>query len=268
MERIVERQTPSLYGLALIDSISDEEIRRNHLYQHQRARGERRPGHRASHMGRISMSRIDGRLETGRFGWRAQLPHLDDFVCMALAGELGLTAPDQGRSFGLHEDEDGAPDPELTQTDFDALVFFVRELGAPAPASAEGEDDVDPARIARGKELFSSVGCANCHVPALQGTHGPVRLYSDLLLHRVLRERPGQGRAAWFRTPPLWGVAETAPYLHDGRAKTLRDAILLHAGEAAAMRGRFYVLPREDQDALVAFVASLPLPRPEEAAAK
>jgi Di-haem oxidoreductase, putative peroxidase len=260
-ERIVERQTPSLYGLALIDSIPACEIERN--AQRKQMRGDRV-------YGRVRRLRVGHRQEVGRFGWKAQAARLEDFVCMALGGELGLTAPDQGRGFGLSRDTDGAADPELTQQDFDALLFFVRNLAVPPAALAAEDAQADAAGLERGEQLFEQVRCAACHVPVLMGEYGPVPLYSDLLLHRVLREFKGRGCAAFFRTPPLWGVRDTAPYLHDGRAATLRDAILLHAGEAVRSRQCFEGLAPEDQDALVAFVASLPVtqpaaPRPEPA---
>jgi CxxC motif-containing protein (DUF1111 family) len=81
------------------------------------------------------------------------------------------------------------------------------------------------------------VGCAKCHVPALAGVNGDVLLYSDLLLHDMgpaLDDKIVQGNAtgADWRTTPLVGLAARRRYLHDGRAATLRDAILAHGGEA------------------------------------
>lgn len=259
--QITERQAPSLYGLALIDTIYESEIRNNV----QRFKRGRKQGDRIR--GFVSMVPVEGGpSEVGRFGWKAQAPRLADFICMAVGGELGLTAPNQGRGFGQSRDADMVLDPEVSQTDFDALVLFVREL-APPPASSRSSDAVSASeeKLARGQEQFHAIGCANCHVPSLMGSEGPVPLYSDLLMHRVLREVPGRGRrAAPYRTPPLWGVADTAPYMHDGRAATLRDAVLLHAGEAVPTRKRFIAMPFSDQEALLTFVESLPLPRPDE----
>ena len=70
-----------------------------------------------------------------------------------------------------------------------------------------------------------------------------------------------------WRTPPLWGVADSAPYLHDGRAETLEEAVLWHGGEATASRNRFYDLSRADKDRLLAFLSSLRAPKPTEQAA-
>jgi CxxC motif-containing protein (DUF1111 family) len=89
-----------------------------------------------------------------------------------------------------------------------------------------------------------------------------VRLFSDLLLHYMgpdLADGIEQGEATGseFRTAPLWGAAHSAPYLHDGRAPTLEDAITAHGGEADAARDRFLALPEADRAALIAFLQSL-----------
>ena len=87
-------------------------------------------------------------------------------------------------------------------------------------------------------------------------------LYSNLLLHHIHRadyrgmEEPG-APAGYFRTPPLWGCRETEPYLHDGRAETLRDAIEMHDGEALQVRQRFMALSAAEQQALMLFLRDL-----------
>jgi CxxC motif-containing protein (DUF1111 family) len=116
--------------------------------------------------------------------------------------------------------------------------------------------------VLAGELLFERIGCAQCHVPELPGASGPVLLYSDLLLHDVHAAtfrgmaEPGAS-AGQYRTPPLWGVRDTAPYLHDGRASTLRKAILLHDGEARLVRQAFEALPDHDQAAVIAFLNDL-----------
>ena len=84
-------------------------------------------------------------------------------------------------------------------------------------------------------------------------------MFSDLLLHDMgsaLADGIAQGFAtgADFRTPPLWGVRDSAPYLHDGRAATLEDAIALHGGEGEVARQRFLALPADREAALLAFL--------------
>ena len=118
---------------------------------------------------------------------------------------------------------DGVADPELPATEAEAIAFYMASL-----APGQGDPDVDSAQAARGSEVFDSVGCDSCHVPELDG----VRLYSDLLLHDVadpfapLVDQEGDAaRPREFRTPPLWGIAYTGPYLHDGSASSLQRVL-------------------------------------------
>lgn len=130
---------------------------------------------------------------------------------------------------------------------------------ARAPASAESA----MLSSARGR-TFSSVGCAKCHVPSLRTSDGgSVTLYSDLLLHDMgpaLDDKLLQGNAtgAEWRTAPLASLRLRQRYLHDGRAAHLRDAVLYHGGEGLIVRDRFFDLDESDQDAVYAFLATLP----------
>jgi len=113
-----------------------------------------------------------------------------------------------------------------------------------------------------GKRIFGAVGCAKCHVPSMRGSGGDVPLYSDLLLHDMgaaLDDKIVQGDAAGadWRTTPLVGVGLRPRFLHDGRAATLRDAVLDHGGEASIVRARFFDLDEADQQALYRFLLAL-----------
>ena len=116
--------------------------------------------------------------------------------------------------------------------------------------------------IALGEEVFGDIGCATCHIPTLDGPSGPVPLYSNLLLHNVMptgfRGMAEVGApVGFYRTPPLWGLRFSGPYLHDGRAETVEDAILLHAGEAAGVVQNYTELTVTEQDALLSFLLDL-----------
>jgi CxxC motif-containing protein (DUF1111 family) len=94
------------------------------------------------------------------------------------------------------------------------------------------------------------------------GDGASVPLYSDLLLHDVLPAGHagivvGKAGMRAFRTSPLWGLAKTAPYMHNGRAFSVADAILAHDGEAATSRQKFEALTASDRAALIAFLESL-----------
>ena len=161
-----------------------------------------------------------------------------------------------GRGFGLLTDSDPVPDPEISDADLNDLIFYLDHLAPPARKGG-----TDP-MIAVGEQLFAEIGCATCHIPVLQGSEGPVALYSNLLLHNVMAidfrgmSEDGAG-VGMYRTPPLWGISDTAPYMHDGRSTTLEDAILDHAGEAAQVTANYQALSNADQEALLLFLEDL-----------
>jgi CxxC motif-containing protein (DUF1111 family) len=241
------RQTPHLFGLGLIESISDATILANEDPDDSK--------HPDGITGRASWT--DG-ARLGRFGWKAQVPTLSEFVRDAAGAELGMTLPpDPGHTFGVLQDNDEVPDPELSLAQAELLTRYLQRL-APPPRQPQ----LDPVAAARGEQLFASVGCALCHIPSLAGADGPVPLYSDLLLHEVLAPMaPGIEDASAnmreFRTAPLWGLSRTAPYLHDGRADTLDEALRLHDGEAGASRDQYLALSAADRQALLAFLETL-----------
>ena len=135
-------------------------------------------------------------------------------------------------------------------------------LLAPPPRSQGGGSRGD-----RGRLLFEKVGCAVCHrggftavspIAAINGR--TVDAFSDFLLHDVGTGDgiiQGDAPANVLRTPPLWGVSESAPYLHDGSAATIKEAIRRHANQAAAARKAFLELSHEEQEALVEFLDSI-----------
>jgi CxxC motif-containing protein (DUF1111 family) len=242
-----QRQTPSVLGLGLIDGIPDAAILANQDPDDLDGDGIR---------GVPRMLLVDGNLELGRFGWKAQVPRLADFVRDAMGGENGITTPDDGRGFALLADDDDVEDPELSPSQVEDLAFFLEQLGPPIPP---GPTD---ALALRGQEVFRTLRCDKCHVPELQGADGPVRLFSDLLLHDVMgpdyRGMAEDGAPSGsFRTPPLWGIGDTAPYMHDGRASTLEAAIEAHHGEAEACAVGFELAPTEQRQALISFLLGI-----------
>ena len=136
------------------------------------------------------------------------------------------------------------------------MAFFLQNLPAP-----ERIGSLDPL-VAAGEVLFTSIGCADCHIPILPGATGPVPLFSNLLLHNVMPSdfrgmaEPGAG-VGMFQTPPLWGIKDTAPYMHDGRGEDLADAIMHHDGEAADVRAAYMALTSSEQAALILFLEDL-----------
>lgn len=240
------RQPPSVLGLGLIDRIADSTILSHEDPGDLNADGIRGRAHRLA----------DGRI--GRLGWKANVPDLAEFARDAMSNEMGVTVPTQGgMTFGFTTDNDTTADPEISQPELDALVFFMQNL-APPPRTRK-----DPGLEDAGALVFTSVGCASCHTPSMKTEDGvDAALYSDLLLHDVTA--PGAGgivdgdaKMTEFRTAPLWGLATSAPYMHDGRAFTLEQAIDAHDGESKGVHAAYAALSPGDHAALVAFLKSL-----------
>lgn len=244
------RQTPHLFGTGLIDGIAEATIRAN-------ADPNDKDGDGIS--GRVSDT-DGGRI--GRFGWKAQVPTLQEFVRDAVGTEFGMTMPWRaGQTFGILNDDDAVADPEFSLQQADDMLFYLKRLGPPPRTWAAGAIGPNAQQTA-GENVFASLNCDRCHIPALAGDKGPVPLYSDLLLHEVLPpaakgiEDAGAG-AREFRTAPLWGLATSAPYLHSGAADTIDDAIRAHDGEAAKAASAYAQLSATNRAALLAFLGTL-----------
>ena len=242
-----QRQSQSLFGLGLLEAVPEEVVLAN-----ADADDEREPFGISGRAARTD----NGRL--GRFGWKADVPSLEEFSRDALSAELGLTVEAwPGAFFGLNSDADAVEDPEVGQEIVALLAAYIASLAPPVP------DAIEPGSIEElGETLFGEFGCDGCHVPALDGPTGPVRAYTDLLVHSM-RDPGGPGivqgnvGADEFRTAPLWGVADTPPYMHDGRADTLEEAVLAHSGEATDAVDRFNEASDDARAALIAFLAAL-----------
>ncbi len=240
-----QRQTPPLFGLGLIEQIPDATILANED-----------PNNTTGISGRANIL-PGGRV--GRFGWKADVPSVDEFGRDATSTELGLTLPEQmGLTFGRTTDGDDVADPEVQLDELGDMVFWLKMLAGPP------RQRTDTAAEDQGEALFATAGCDGCHIPSMQTMDGmPVDLYSDLLLHDVTPAGTDRGIASAdasiteFRTTPLWGLGTTAPYWHDGRASTIAAAILLHFGEADASRTAYEGLTQAEKDALHAFLQSL-----------
>lgn len=218
----------------------------------------------------------DGRV--GKFGWKAQFATLEEFVASACANELGLSTPikDQPKPLGAATYVSTGTDMSWKQ--LRDMSAFVATLPRPVEVLPEQADLAEQAVL--GKQLFTKVGCASCHVPDLSGVKG---IYSDFLLHDVvtrldgtgggggggydppeppgLPERsPGEPLPNEWKTPPLWGVAHSAPYMHDGSAGTLEQAILNHRGDATAVTQAYRKLNRQEKQAVVEFLKTLQAP--------
>ncbi|CAN5391067.1 di-heme oxidoredictase family protein [soil metagenome] len=162
-------------------------------------------------------------------------------------------------------------DPEVSDKSISDVVFYLQSLKAPVQRTP-----TDPG-VMRGKQVFNDVGCATCHVPSYTTpttfvaalSNKQIFPYTDLLLHDMgpaLDDGYTEGAAQTFewKTPALWGLGLAAKsqggryfLLHDGRAHSIHDAIMLHGGEAARSRDAYNALPAHDQQDLLRFLESL-----------
>lgn len=261
------RNTQALVGLGFLEAVPDEALQT--LAESQKGMGLN---------GRLNVvwDDIENAKAYGRFGWKANEPTIPQQIAGAFRGDLGVTSPVYGT--------ENCPDvqkmckqmppgnsPELIQSDWDAITFFIRASAVPERRQP------DDAAVLRGERLFDEIGCAACHVPTLTtGDYPPVpslsnieiHAYTDLLLHDM-GEKLADGRPDFeagprdWRTPPLWGIGlsqgvnGSTHLLHDGRARSVLEAIVWHGGEAQASASKFAQLPRSGREDVVRFVDSL-----------
>ncbi len=187
-----------------------------------------------------------------------------------ISGRAGQAAGLEGGAaelgrFGWKADAQGFAHDALTESDpSSTLAFYLERLGAPARRAP------DNPRAPRGGAIFAELGCPACHVPRAVAVADPgappteFYPYSDFLLHDMGKGLADDGSgptAREWRSAPLWGLAQRgragAAYLHDGRARSLMEAILWHGGEARAARKKVRALAQQDRAALIAFLESL-----------
>ena len=259
------RIAPPVFGRGLLEAIPEGEIL-------SRADPGDADGDGISGKPNYAYNARSGRVELGRFGWKANNPTVLQQSAGAYNQDMGVTStyfPVESM-FGQSQHDGLLDDPELPAETLEVTTFYVQTLGVPA------RRDVDDPDVLRGEALFESAGCADCHTPIMRtGNHSiaaisniVIQPFSDLLLHDM---GPGlaDGRPDFdatgdeWRTPPLWGIGLTetvggvAAYLHDGRASTLLEAIFFHGGEAQTARDSVVAMVRQDRDALVLFLRSL-----------
>lgn len=216
----------------------------------------------------------DGKF-LGRFGRKATAIDLLHQTVNAYINDMGISSDfhtsdlynvQMGQGVG-----DNAPEPEVFGSEVQQVAFYLRTLKNPPRRNA------DDAEIKAGEQIFLQIGCEKCHRASFTTQKSPINAlsekefhpYSDFLLHDMGTElddkyTEGSATMAEWRTTPLWGLGlssssqgNQAYYLHDGRAKTLAEAIELHGGEGASSRENFRKLSGGDVDKLIQFLESL-----------
>lgn len=272
------RIAPPMMGLGMLDAISDIDIVSNADELDADANGI---------SGRVSYIRDNGLDHVGRFGWKATAIDLKHQTQIALSNDMGLSSTrftqphgdctlKQDTCIELAQRYLGSKEFELNDELLNALVFYVRNLAVPE------RREESSAEVLQGKEIFYQSGCADCHRPkyitsnSIQNIEQSRQLiwpYTDLLLHDMgeglsdpfpKQSSAGIRRfAREWRTPPLWGIGLTGlvnreyGFLHDGRARTLLEAIMWHGGEALASRNKVTQLTSDQRRKLLLFINSL-----------
>ncbi|MES2685068.1 MAG: di-heme oxidoredictase family protein [Pseudomonadota bacterium] len=264
------RVAPAMTGMGLLEAIPEADLRAQ--ASQQPALGLRGIVNRVE-------SLADGRPALGRFGWKAAKPSVRQQTLDAFINDLGITSSlfpqevctEPQRAQGCRDLPSGGA-PELEQNIEQAVVFYAQHLAPPARRGYDRE------AVVAGQKLFAQIGCEGCHraswrtgaadaSPAL--SNQLIWPYTDLLLHDLgagLADQLVEGEASGqqWRTAPLWGLGqvkavggEAAGYLHDGRARTVSEAILWHGGEAEPARDAWAGLPAAARLQVLAFLNSL-----------
>ncbi|WP_295810772.1 di-heme oxidoredictase family protein [uncultured Nitratireductor sp.] len=272
---ISARVAPPMIGLGLLESVHEADIL-----------AWADPGDEDNDgiSGRPARTRdIDGQWKLGRFGWKAIASSIEQQTADAFSGDMGLSTPAAPNHWGdctqaqtgclalPHGAQERLGAHEVPDDLFDLVTFYSSHLAVPV------RRDVDNPAVLAGKKVFYDSGCAACHRPKYvtrRDVEDPalrfqlIWPYTDMLLHDMgtgLADGRSEGLADGFewRTPPLWGIGLTATvnaeatFLHDGRARTLLEAVLWHGGEAQAARDRVVEMEMRDRDNLIRFLESL-----------
>ncbi len=285
-----DRTTNDLFGLGLLDALTDREISK---------RADPHDSNGDGISGRVHwVTDHHGETHAGKNGRKAEVAHLDEFNAEAFQNEQGVTSkefPDDGvlvtvpfpgaptgpvltitPLVGL----DGFPDPEVSDKDLKLLNAYVRFLAQPEQKRVSGSER----RVVRkGERIFKKVGCASCHTPSMRTgrnksralSRKKIKPYSDMLLHDMgplLAEGcKGDATPSEWRTEPLWGLrfvaavqggfpppqSRTIALLHDGRAGSIDEAIQWHDGEAERARNKYNALSDKDREMLLKFLNTL-----------
>jgi CxxC motif-containing protein (DUF1111 family) len=270
------RVAPPMIGLGLLEAVPAEDIL-------ALADPEDADGDGISGRPNITWSKDLDRPMLGRFGHKAGTPTIRQQSADAFAGDVGISNPVNPSGWGECSDlqdecrkaPDGAAEAdqnlELDTEGLDLVTFYSRNLAVPM------RRDIDDPQVLRGKRIFYETGCAACHQPKFvthrlknqpEQSFQLIWPYTDMLLHDMgegLADNRPEARATGteWRTAPLWGIGLTASvsghsfFLHDGRARSLLEAVLWHGGEAEAAKTRVTEMPGPERDALIKFLESL-----------
>lgn len=269
------RVGPPVLGRGYMEAVSDAEILRLAAEQVTRTDGIKG---RINHVVYQSEPNPDGKVHAtkkgdtviGRFGVKARIGFLDDFVADAAQGDMGITSPLRPQEIANPDGllDDYKPGVDISVESINLRADYIRLIAIPRRPTAP-----DPA----GAKLFQTTKCSVCHAPALETRHDypfpqlagiKVDVYTDFLLHDMGDQladalplgEDGEATYRDWRTAPLIGLRFMKNYLHDSRAHSVEEAILMHAGTGSEANGSvdlFQALSPADRASLLAFVEAL-----------
>jgi len=250
------RLAPSLVGMGLLEKISDKQIlTQEDLYDKDKDG--------ISGKANMVYDRESRGLKVGRFTWKASAPNLKQQTASALFNDMGLTNPlYSSKNCTEYQKEclqapKGRDKLDVTADRLEAISFYIANLKVPVSGSQKD-----------GRKLFSQIGCAKCHKESYNVGGIKIEPFSDLLLHDMGDEL-ADGRTEFlangneWRTPPLWGIGsrtiklKQTDYLHDGRARSIEEAILWHGGEAMSIKEKFKALDKNSRKKIIDFLEKL-----------
>lgn len=260
------RMAPPFFGLGLLQNIPEATILS--YADENDANGDGISG-RPNYVWDPSL----GKTMIGRFGMKANVATILTQVAGAYQQDMGVTNyifPTES-SFGQPQYDGRNDDPELPDSVLNGAAFYIKSLAVPARRNV-----TDPV-VLQGEQIFKQINCASCHIPTMQTgvdvtfpqiSNQRIHPYTDLLLHdmgpALADNRPDfLATGSEWKTPALWGIGlfektnGTPFYLHDGRARTITEAILWHGGEAQMAKNKFVQLSSADRNALISFIKSL-----------
>ncbi len=261
---ITNRVAQPLIGLGLLEKLSDGQILENQDINDTDGDG-------ISGKANMVYSPQHGGFKVGRYTWKASASTVKYQSAAAANNDMSLTTslfPDENCT-AAQKECNNAPkgDPlrggspfDLPDQRLDAVAFYLKNLKAPKSVIREK----------KGEELFAAIGCASCHIPTFTLSNGyKIRPFSDLLLHDMGEElsdgrREFLAEASEWRTAPLWGIGkrekalgQKPDLLHDGRAGTIEEAILWHAGEALRAKENFMNLSESQRESIIKYIKEL-----------
>jgi CxxC motif-containing protein (DUF1111 family) len=260
------RIAPPVFGLGLLEAVSEAEILSFADVNDLNGDGiSGKPNYVWDH--------ITQQNKLGRFGWKASEPTLYQQSAKAYNGDMGITSPyfSLENSYGQPQNDTLTDDPEVDDNTVMLTAFYTQTLAVPARRNVEDET------VIRGKNIFKAANCNGCHRMQMQTGTNPavpsvnnqtIRPFTDMLLHdmgpALADNMPVfNANGQEWRTPPLWGIGLTkvvnghTNFLHDGRARSIIEAIMWHGGEAEASKNYVKNLSKEDREALIKFLESL-----------